>query len=109
MSPRRKPQDLEELEALVEEATMDAYTEDEQAVGFLTYLEDEVELPFEAEVLGVAVQVTAVDLRDTSTLSFRCEREGRSLWVEVRELELPSPAPEWARWVRAWRHWRGED
>lgn len=108
MSPRKERRDDEDLEALIEEAIVDAYTEDEQAVGFLTMLEEEVEFPFEASVLGVSVKVTAVDLRDTTSLSFRCQREGRSLWVDVRELELPSPAPAWARWVRAWRRWREE-
>jgi hypothetical protein len=45
------------LEELVEEAIVDAYNESEQAVGFLTMMEDNLKLPFDTDVLGVSVTV----------------------------------------------------
>ena len=49
-----------ELDALVEEATVDAYDDDEQLDGFAVMIEDNLEFPFETTVLGVAVTVQKV-------------------------------------------------
>ena len=43
------------LDAMIEEAIVDAYTESEQAVGFHATVEQHLQLPFETLVLGVAV------------------------------------------------------
>ena len=45
----------ERLAAMIEEATVDAYDEEEQATGWFTMFEEHVELPFETKVLGEAV------------------------------------------------------
>ena len=50
----------EELDALVEEATVDAYNEEEQLGGFAVMIEDNLEMPFETKVLGVMVTVKGV-------------------------------------------------
>jgi Calcium binding len=47
---------------LIEEATVDAYGESEQATAFLTALEEYLALPFGATVLGEAVVVEKIDL-----------------------------------------------
>jgi hypothetical protein len=41
------------LDEMIEEATVDAYGESEQTVGFFTMLEERLKLPFKTEVLGV--------------------------------------------------------
>ena len=43
---------VRKLERLAEEATINAYSESEQATGFLTMIDEHVELPFETEILG---------------------------------------------------------
>lgn len=45
----------EELDALVEEATVDAYDDEEQLGGFAVMIEENLEMPFETTVLGVMV------------------------------------------------------
>ena len=52
----------EELDALVEEATVDAYGDDEQLGGFAVMIEDNLEFPFETTVLGVAMTVQKDDM-----------------------------------------------
>jgi hypothetical protein len=47
----------EELDALVERATVDAYNDEEQLAGFAVMIEDNLEMPFEITVLGVMVTV----------------------------------------------------
>ena len=50
----------EELDALVEDATVDAYNDKEQLGGFAVMIEDNLEMPFETTVLGVMVTVNGV-------------------------------------------------
>ena len=52
------------LAEMIEEATVDAYGEEEQATGWYTMFENHLPLPFATEVLGTAVTVTRIDLRD---------------------------------------------
>jgi hypothetical protein len=48
------------LEELIEEATVDACGESEQATGWFTMFEEHLELPFETQVLGATVTVTSI-------------------------------------------------
>ena len=49
------------LRKMIEEATIDAYGESEQIVGFYTMIEDHLAVPFETTLLGMPVSVRAVD------------------------------------------------
>ena len=49
------------LNAMIEEATVDAYGESEQVAGFYTMLDEHLALPFETTVLGIPVTVKGVD------------------------------------------------
>ena len=49
-----------ELAALVEEATVDAYGDDEQLGGFAVMIKENLEMPFETMVLGVQATVTGI-------------------------------------------------
>lgn len=50
-----------ELDALVEEAIVDAYDEYEQTTGFTVMIGDNVDFPFKTVIFGVEVNVTGVD------------------------------------------------
>jgi Calcium binding len=76
-----------ELDKLIEEATVDAYDESEQIVGFQTMLEEHLAMPFETEVLGVKVTVEAVDLSDDDQIVAVCTR-GKSR-QRIPILDLP--------------------
>ncbi len=49
-----------ELDAQVEEATVDAYGDDEQVGCFAVMIEENLKMPFETTVLGVQVTVTGI-------------------------------------------------
>ena len=51
-----------ELDALIEEATIDAYNEHEQITGLFTMLDVHLAVPFETKLLGITVTVKKVDL-----------------------------------------------
>jgi hypothetical protein len=59
-----------QVRALIEDATVDCYNEDEQLTGFFTKMEENLELPFETIVLGVPVTVLRVDLSVTGDIVF---------------------------------------
>ena len=53
-----------DLDALIEEAIVDAYGESEQTTGFYTMLEEHLVTPFDVEILGVAATAERIDLTD---------------------------------------------
>jgi hypothetical protein len=53
------------LDALIEEAIVDAYNESEQVVGFHATIEQHLALPFETVVLGAPVIVKTVDIAES--------------------------------------------
>jgi len=99
--------DTAELEALIEEATVDAYNDDEQLTGLFTMLEEHLGLPFTTTVLGVEVTVRGIDLTPDGRIVALCSRGGVRQSIGILELPLPSPAPEGAEWIDAYRHWAG--
>jgi len=99
-SPRR-------LDVLIEEATVDAYGESEQATAFLTVLEEYLALPFRATVAGEAVIVEKIDLRGADELIAVCRRRGKREKVQLLDVELPVPPPRGAEWVAAYHRWSG--
>jgi len=94
------------LDALVEEATTDAYNEGEQIVGFLTLIDDSLATPFETNVLGVNVTVERVDLTEGDGIVAICRRAGKTQKVPILDLPLPFPPPAGAEWIAAYRYWR---
>jgi hypothetical protein len=93
------------LEAMIEEATVDAYGESEQVTGLYTMIEDYLAVPFETAVLGVPVTVEGVDLTERDEIVAICVRGRERQAVSILDLPLPSPAPAGAEWIEAYRHW----
>lgn len=97
------------LDELITQATVDAYDESEQATGFHTMLEEHIGLPFKVEVLGVEVTVERLDMDDVRIVAV-CKRGKARQRIPLLDLPLPTPAPEGAEWVAAYRRWvRGGD
>ena len=94
-----------ELRALIEEATVDAYNEDEQASGFLSLIDENVELPFETKVLGAKVQVVEINQDDDGNLIAVCVRGAARQEIRLRDLVLPSNGPPGREWIEAYDLW----
>jgi hypothetical protein len=93
-----------ELKALVAEAIVDAYDEDEQLMGFAALIEDNLETPFETTVLGVAVTVHGV-IHTSHGILADCVRSKHRQAIHILDLPLPQPPPGGAEWIGAYRHW----
>src|SRR5215475_7133414 len=81
------------LDELVEEALVDAYGESEQMTGFYTMMENDLRLPFETEILGVAVSVEGIDITENDQLVAVCRKGKAKQRISLSELPLPSPLP----------------
>jgi len=92
----------EELDALVEEATVDAYGDDEQLGGFAVMIEDNLEVPFETTILGMTVTVRKITQAESGIVA-DCVRDGHHQAISVLDL----PPPKGAQWIAAYRHWAG--
>lgn len=93
------------LDELIEEATIDAYGDSEQRVGFYTMIEENLALPFETQVLGVEATVTRIDLNDAEEIVAICTRGRSRQTIPILDLPLPTPAPAGAEWIEAYRRW----
>ena len=93
------------LDEMIEEATVDAYGESEQIVGFFTLLEERLKLPFKTEVLGMEVTVERLDMTDDEQIVAVCSRGKSQQRVSILDLTLPDPPPEGAEWIEAFRRW----
>lgn len=93
------------LDALIEEAIVDAYNESEQTVGFHATIEQHLALPFETVVLGVAVTVKTVDVAETGHIVAICHRGRERQAIPILELPLPEALPSGWEWIEAYRRW----
>ena len=96
------------LEALIAEATVDAYNASEQEGGFHAMLEERMPTPFAARVIGRSVEVDGFDMGDHGVIAV--VRDGRGTHrVHVLDLEFDEPTPPGLEWIEAYRRWaRGQ-
>jgi len=104
---RQNPLGRTRLREMIEEAIVDAYGESEQIGGLYTAIDEHLVVPFETTVLGMAVTVKGVDLTDRGEIVAVCSRGRHRQAIPILDLPLPSPAPEGAEWIEAYRLWAG--
>ncbi|MFN0104479.1 MAG: hypothetical protein ACKV2U_20630 [Bryobacteraceae bacterium] len=98
-----------ELDRLVDEATIDCYNETEQVSGLYTMIEDNLVLPFETTLFGKTIVVERIDLTDRDDIVAICSGGREQRKMRLLDVPLPSPPPEGAQWIAAYRHWRREE
>ena len=90
---------------LIAEATVDCGNDSEEATGFLTLLDEHLALPFETMVLGRRVVVRRVDIDEQDVIVAICQVGRHRQRLPIRDLPLPSPPPDGAEWIEAYRYW----
>jgi hypothetical protein len=91
------------LEAMIEEATVDAYNDDEQLTGLYTMIEDHLAVPFTTTVLGVEVTVLKVALTADAIVAV-CAAGRYQQRIDLLDLPLPTPPPDGTEWIDAYRY-----
>jgi hypothetical protein len=107
----KEKEDLDALDEMIEEITVDAYGDHEKLWAFQQAFEDNVRLPADGFVIGEPVSVIEVDYdgNERRGLTARCRREdGSEHVVAVSEVRFPQ-ASEGARHIAAYRKWLNLD
>ncbi|WP_281943195.1 hypothetical protein [Micromonospora sp. AKA38] len=94
------------LEAMIEEATVDTDDYDDERAGLFNMIEEHLAVPFTTTVLGVEVTVRKIELAANSIVAV-CARGHHRQKIDLLDLPLPTPAPDGAGWIDAYRHWAG--
>ncbi|SRR6266545_4814435 len=97
-----------ELDALIDELTVDAYGDEEQLVGFLVGAEEALVRGEQATIAGATVQVISVDCGPDARpgLTARVLRDGARHEVALADLSF-APGSELKVVVAAYRRWQG--
>ena len=98
------------LEALLDQATVDCYGEEEEFGGVLSTLDDNLSFPLQAEALGELVEVIGLDDRRSSLrkgIVARVRKGGREYTVGLADLSFIAPDPTSAEWLAMYRYWIG--
>ncbi|MGC5030099.1 hypothetical protein [Micromonospora sp. DT229] len=94
------------LEAMIEEATVDTDGYQDERAGLFAMIEEHLAVPFTTTVLGVEATVRKIDLTEDNIVAV-CVRGHHRQRIGLLDLPLPSPAPDGAAWIDAYRHWAG--
>jgi Calcium binding len=95
----------EALDALIAEATVDCYNDSECLTGFYTMLDEHLAVPFQTVVLGVDVTVAGIDLTDDEQIMAVCTCGRSTQRIPILDLSLPTPQPDGAKSIEAYRRW----
>jgi hypothetical protein len=96
-----------ELDALIEEITVDAYDQDEQLMGFENAFDEDASFPCSGTVVGEQVQVLSVSRDDNRhELIATCQRHNRRYEIALLDVDLDADA-QTSRLIAAYRRWIG--
>lgn len=111
MASRRKAtHDAADLDALIEDITVDAHDIEEQLVGFECVIGELLEKPLAATVIGEPVEVVSVQVHGEAVVGLLAvvKRGRRSHVISVLDIEA-QPDTKLARHLAAYRRWAGLD
>ncbi len=97
-----------DVSAALEDATVDAYGESEEHSGLLTLIEDELQFPFRARILGEEVSIVGMEWPDDDSfgLNLICETGRKKYLVEARSFKLIAPFPKGHLYLAAYLEWK---
>ncbi len=93
-----------DLDALVDDATIDCHDESEQVMGLANAIEEHVAVPFETTVLGMPVEVVSIEAGERDIVAV-CRRGAHRQRISLLDLPLPAQEPDGAEWIAAYCHW----
>ena len=99
--------DEDDIREAREEATVDCYDEHEQHSGLLTMVEQELQFPFAARVIGEEVSVVDMEWPEDSEfgLDLVVEHKDEQYRIDARSVELLEPLPDGHIFLAAYLTW----
>lgn len=90
------------VQACIELALTDAYGPDEQAVAWLTCVEEMFSRFKQVKVMGNEVELVGFDLSNQALVAV-CRQGKRKARVSLDSVEFSELTPVEARWLQAWK------
>lgn len=90
------------VQACIDLALTDAYGEEEQAVAWLTCIEEMFGRFKQVKVMGSAVALVGFDLSNHAVVAV-CRQGTRKARVTLDSVEFPELTPVEQRWLKAWK------
>jgi hypothetical protein len=107
MAKKSGDKDHDQLQALIEEATVDCYNEYEEHQGFVNMIEENVVCPFKAKVIGEEVEVVELGSPKAGLgINAVCRYKSKDYNLDINSLEWPKKKPEGFEWIEAFEAWR---
>lgn len=98
----------DELQALIDKATVDTYDEYEERCGFFAMLEDHVVFPFKAKIIGKDVTVVGIELRGREAhIGLVVQQEGMYHVVDICDISIDPESVVGGAWIAAYKKWAG--
>lgn len=94
----------DQLDALIEEATVDCYDDSECLVGLSTMIDDNVQFPFPAKVIGENVTVLET-IEENNHIKAVCLRNDKKHKVDILDLKYNKSSVKGSEWIEAYREW----
>ena len=88
-------------------ALTDAYGEEEQAVAWLTCIEEMFSRFNEVKLLGNPVELVGFDLSNHAVVAV-CRRDKKKARARLDSVAFPDLTPIEARWLKAWKRFSAE-
>lgn len=98
----------ERLRELVAEATIDCYDEEEQFWGMLTALDDELDFPIAATLIGERVELINIDGASSSShrgIVARVHHKDQEYSVSLADLQINETNSHNSEWLAAYHYW----
>jgi hypothetical protein len=98
----------EELDRMIDEATMDCYNEDEAFMGVVHYLADKMPFPFKAKWLGDVVEIIGIDAEESGfeeEVMVQILTETDEYTIGLDELELMPGDTGNGKYFEMYKYW----
>jgi hypothetical protein len=101
------PTKQNKLQALISDAIVDCNDREEELMGIATMIQELVDVPCEAKVVGEAVTIVGFQQAYHGMFIEAICTRGRSKYlIELSSVEWTSPYPDGFEWIEAWLRWQ---
>jgi hypothetical protein len=90
---------------MVEDATVDCHDMSEEIAGFLAMLQENTDMPFDAQVVGCDVKVIDFAMDNNRVLA-KVTRDNSTFRVDLRDVAVEARQSQ--EWVATYQRWRKE-
>jgi hypothetical protein len=97
----------EQLQAMIDEAIADAIDEEEALMGIYGCMDEKLEVPFPAKVIGEDVIITSF-YQGEDRIEAEVTKGNKKYTVDLKDVEYDPEKVKGYEWIEAYRFWKGD-